>query len=79
MSAPPNVVIVGGGFAGIYAAKGLGKAPVNLTVVDKHNHHLFQPMLYQVATAGLSESDIASPIRLVLRREKNTQVLLAEA
>jgi NADH dehydrogenase len=72
------VVIVGAGFAGIYAAKGLGKAPVNVTVVDRHNHHLFQPMLYQVATAGLSESDIASPIRSVLRRQTNTQVLLAE-
>ena len=78
MSTPPNVVIVGAGFAGIYAAKALGKAPVNLTVVDKHNHHLFQPMLYQVATAGLSESDIASPIRSVLRLQTNTQVLLGE-
>ena len=71
-------MIVGAGFAGIYAAKALGKAPVNLTVVDKHNHHLFQPMLYQVATAGLSESDIASPIRSVLRLQTNTQVLLGE-
>jgi len=78
VSTPPNVVIVGAGFAGIYAAKALGKAPVNLTVVDKHNHHLFQPMLYQVATAGLSESDIASPIRSVLRLQTNTQVLLGE-
>lgn len=78
MSTPPNVVIVGAGFAGIYAAKDLGKAAVNVTVVDKHNHHLFQPMLYQVATAGLSESDIASPIRSVLRRQTNTQVLLGE-
>ena len=78
MSTPPHVVIVGAGFAGIYAAKGLGKAPVNITVVDKHNHHLFQPMLYQVATAGLSESDIASPIRSVLRHQANTQVLLGE-
>jgi NADH dehydrogenase len=71
-------VIVGAGFAGLYAAKGLGRAPVRLTVVDRHNHHLFQPMLYQVATAGLSESDIASPIRSVLRRQTNTQVLLGE-
>jgi len=78
VSTPPHVVIVGAGFAGIYAAKGLGKAPVNITVVDKHNHHLFQPMLYQVATAGLSESDIASPIRSVLRHQANTQVLLGE-
>ena len=58
--------------------KGLARAPVRMTVVDRHNHHLFQPMLYQVATAGLSESDIASPIRSVLRRQINTQVLLAE-
>jgi NADH:ubiquinone reductase (H+-translocating) len=72
------VVIVGAGFAGIYAAKNLGNAPVKITVVDKHNHHLFQPMLYQVATAGLSESDIASPIRSVLRHQANTQVLLGE-
>jgi len=78
VSTPPNVVIVGAGFAGIYAAKDLGKAAVNVTVVDKHNHHLFQPMLYQVATAGLSESDIASPIRSVLRRQTNTQVLLGD-
>ena len=78
MTTPPNVVIVGAGFAGIYAAKSLGKAPVKITVVDKHNHHLFQPMLYQVATAGLSESDIASPIRSVLRHQANTQVLLGE-
>jgi NADH dehydrogenase len=78
VTTPPNVVIVGAGFAGIYAAKSLGKAPVKITVVDKHNHHLFQPMLYQVATAGLSESDIASPIRSVLRHQANTQVLLGE-
>jgi NADH dehydrogenase len=69
VTTPPSVVIVGAGFAGIYAAKGLGKAPVSITVVDKHNHHLFQPMLYQVATAGLSESDIASPICSVLRQQ----------
>jgi NADH dehydrogenase len=72
-------VILGGGFAGLYAAKALGDAPVRLTVVDRRNHHLFQPMLYQVATAALDPSDIASPIRSVLRRKKNTEVLLAEA
>ncbi|MET0852697.1 MAG: FAD-dependent oxidoreductase, partial [Candidatus Rokuibacteriota bacterium] len=75
----PHVVILGGGFAGLYAAKGLGGAPVRVTVVDRRNHHLFQPMLYQVATAALNPSDIASPIRSVLRRQKNTEVLLAEA
>ncbi|HEU4525459.1 MAG TPA: NAD(P)/FAD-dependent oxidoreductase [Gemmatimonadales bacterium] len=75
----PHVVILGGGFAGLYAAKGLGDAPVRVTVVDRRNHHLFQPMLYQVATAALNPSDIASPIRSVLRRQKNTEVLLAEA
>jgi NADH dehydrogenase len=73
------VVILGGGFAGLYAAKRLGDAPVRVTVVDRRNHHLFQPMLYQVATAALDPSDIASPIRSVLRRKKNTEVLLAEA
>jgi NADH dehydrogenase len=75
----PHVVILGGGFAGLYAAKGLAHAPVCVTVVDRRNHHLFQPMLYQVATAALNPSDIASPIRSVLRRQKNTEVLLAEA
>jgi NADH dehydrogenase len=74
----PHVVIVGGGFAGLYAAKGLAGAAVRVTVVDRQNHHLFQPMLYQVATAGLSESDIASPIRSVLRRQQNTTVLMGE-
>ena len=75
----PHVVILGGGFAGLYAAKGLADAPVRVTVVDRRNHHLFQPMLYQVATAALNPSDIASPIRSVLRQQKNTEVLLAEA
>jgi NADH dehydrogenase len=74
----PHVVILGAGFAGLYAAKGLRNAPVHVTVVDRKNHHLFQPMLYQVATAALSPSDIASPIRSVLRRQQNTEVLLAE-
>ena len=75
----PQVVILGGGFAGLYAAKALRDAPVCVTVVDRRNHHLFQPMLYQVATAGLNPSDIASPIRSILRRSRNTEVLLAEA
>ena len=75
----PHVVILGGGFAGLYVARGLATAPVRITVVDRRNHHLFQPMLYQVATAGLNPSDIASPIRSLLRQQKNTEVLLAEA
>jgi NADH dehydrogenase len=74
----PKVVILGAGFAGLYAAKGLRRAPAQVTVVDRKNHHLFQPMLYQVATAALSPSDIASPIRSVLRRQQNTEVLLGE-
>jgi NADH dehydrogenase len=74
----PHVLILGGGFAGLYAAKHLRDAPVRVTVVDRRNHHLFQPMLYQVATAGLNPSDIASPIRSILRSSKNTEVLLAE-
>lgn len=74
----PHVVIVGAGFAGIYAAKALRRAPVRVTVVDRRNHHLFQPMLYQVATAALAPSDIASPIRSILRRQTNTEVILAE-
>ena len=74
----PHVLILGGGFAGLYAARDLHNAPVRVTVVDRRNHHLFQPMLYQVATAGLNPSDIASPIRSILRASKNTEVLLAE-
>jgi NADH:ubiquinone reductase (H+-translocating) len=75
---PPHVLIVGAGFGGLYAAKSLKNAPVRVTVVDRRNHHLFQPMLYQVATAALNPSDIASPIRSILRDAKNTEVLLAE-
>lgn len=74
----PHVVIIGGGFGGLYAAKVLGRAPVTVTVVDKRNFHLFQPLLYQVATGGLSPGDIASPLRAVLNRNKNTWVLTAE-
>jgi NADH dehydrogenase len=78
-SAMPHVVILGGGFGGLYAAKGLAKAPVRVTLIDRRNHHVFQPLLYQVATAALSEGDIAAPIRHVLRAQANTTVLLAEA
>jgi NADH dehydrogenase len=75
----PHVVIVGGGFGGLYAARALRKARVRLTLLDRRNHHLFQPLLYQVATAALNPSDIAVPIRSILRRQKNATVLLAEA
>ncbi|MEP6916310.1 MAG: NAD(P)/FAD-dependent oxidoreductase [Acidobacteriota bacterium] len=74
----PHVVIVGGGFGGLYAAKALAGAPLRVTVVDRRNHHVFQPLLYQVATAALSPGDIASPIRWILRRQANVEVLLAE-
>ena len=74
----PRVVIVGGGFGGLYAARGLAKAPVTVTVVDKHNYHLFRPMLYQVATGLLSSDEVAAPIRSILRRQKNVTVLMAE-
>jgi len=74
----PRVVIIGAGFAGLTAAKALAKAPVDLVVIDQHNYHLFQPLLYQVATAGLSPADIASPIRQILSRQSNTTVMLAK-
>jgi NADH dehydrogenase len=73
------VVIVGGGFGGLDAARALDHAPVQVTLLDRHNYHLFQPLLYQVATAALSPGDVASPIRWILRRQKNVRVLLAQA
>jgi NADH dehydrogenase len=73
-----RVAIVGGGFGGLTAARALAGAPVQVTLFDRRNHHVFQPLLYQVATAGLSPGDIASPIRWVLRRQRNVRVLLAE-
>ncbi len=74
-----HVVIIGGGFGGLYAAKALRRAPVQVTLIDKRNFHLFQPLLYQVATGGISPGDIASPLRAVLQRQKNTRVIAAEA
>ena len=74
----PRVVIVGAGFGGLQAARALGNAPVRVTVIDRQNHHLFQPLLYWVATAGLSPADISSPIRGILRKQKNAEVLMAE-
>jgi NADH:quinone reductase (non-electrogenic) len=73
----PSVVVVGAGFAGLAAARALAGAPVRVTVVDRRNHHLFQPLLYQVATAALNPADIAQPIRRVLRRQRNAEVVLA--
>lgn len=72
------MVIVGGGFAGLYAAKELGRAPVRVTLIDKRNFHLFQPLLYQVATGSLSPGEIAAPLRATLRDQRNTQVLMEE-
>jgi NADH:ubiquinone reductase (H+-translocating) len=73
-----QVVIVGAGFGGLYATKALADAPVDITLLDRKNHHTFQPLLYQVATAGLNPADIATPIRSILRRQKNVEVLLAD-
>ncbi len=72
----PHVIIVGGGFAGLHAAKALKNSPVRITLVDRRNHHLFQPLLYQVASAGLSPAQIAAPIRHILNKQKNVEVLL---
>lgn len=75
----PHIVIIGGGFGGLDAARAFRGAPVRVTVLDRHNYHLFQPLLYQVATASLSPADVASPIRWILRRQQNVEVLLAHA
>lgn len=74
----PRVVIIGGGFGGLNAAKTLHRAPVDVLLIDRRNHHVFQPLLYQVATAGLSPGDIASPIRWILRNQRNVEVWLGE-
>ena len=78
MTQQPHIVIVGAGFGGLRAARALKHADVRITVIDRRNYHLFQPLLYEVATAGLSPNDIAYPIRAVLRRQKNSRVFLAE-
>src|SRR5436305_7877065 len=74
----PRVVIVGGGFGGLYAARGLADAPVSVTLIDKRNYHLFRPMLYQVATGLLSADEISGPLRSILSRQENIDVLLDE-
>ena len=78
VSERPRVVIVGGGFGGLTAARAFRRSDVDVTVIDENNHHTFQPLLYQVATATLNPSDITAPIRHVLRYQKNASVLLAE-
>ncbi|MUV13308.1 NAD(P)/FAD-dependent oxidoreductase [Noviluteimonas gilva] len=79
MADVPHVVVVGGGFAGLWATRALASAPVRITLLDRGNHHLFQPLLYQVATAGLSAPDIAAPLRHILRGQPNVTVLMGEA
>lgn len=74
----PRVVVIGGGFAGLWATRALAKVPVDVTLLDRANHHLFQPLLYQVATAGLSAGDIAAPLRNILRRQRNVETRMAE-
>ena len=78
MAARPHVVIIGGGFGGLSAAKALRNAPVRVTLIDRRNFHLFQPLLYQVATGALSPANIASPLRALLKRQRNAEVLLDE-
>jgi len=73
----PRVVIVGCGFGGLFAARALKHAPVDVLLIDRNNYHLFQPLLYQVASAALAPADIAQPIRLILRSQKNALVMLA--
>ena len=75
---PPKVVIVGAGFGGLFAAKALSRVSADVVLIDRHNYHLFQPLLYQVATAGLAPSDIAWPIRSILTRQRNVSVLLGD-
>src|SRR5688500_1618475 len=74
----PRIVIVGAGFGGIAVAQGLRRQPVGITLIDRQNHHLFQPLLYQVATAGLSPAEIAWPVRQLMRRQLNAHVLMGE-
>src|SRR5579871_5597946 len=78
MDSRHRVVIVGGGFGGLYAAQALGKADVQVTLIDRRNYHLFQPLLYQVATGGLSPANIAAPLRDVFRKQANAEVLMGE-
>src|SRR6202051_3209284 len=78
MSRRPSVIIVGGGFGGLSAAQALKSAPVDVTLIDRNNYHLFQPLSYQVATGALSPEDIAEPLRKIFRRAANVRVLMGE-
>src|SRR5215467_8931131 len=78
MSQRAKVIIIGGGFGGLRAARALKSAPVDVTLIDRRNYHLFQPLLYQVATGSLSPGQIAAPIRSVLSRQENTRVLMGD-
>src|SRR5690606_9818149 len=78
-AAPPHIVVVGGGFGGLYFTRALRRANVRITLIDRQNFHLFQPLLYQVATASLSPGDVAQPIRTILRHQRNVEVWLGEA
>src|SRR5688572_10362548 len=73
-----KVIVIGGGFAGLWAVRRLRHAPVDITLIDRKNHHLFQPLLYQVATAGLAAPSIAAPLRHILRKQRNVSVLMGE-
>src|SRR5579862_4344089 len=77
-SEKPRIAIIGAGFGGLEAARLLAKLPVQITVIDRKNHHTFQPLLYQVATAGISPAEIAAPVRWILRGRKNVEVLMGE-
>src|SRR5687767_2540297 len=79
MTMRPRVVIIGGGFGGLWAARALGKKPVDVTLIDRKNHHVFQPLLYQVASAVLSAGELGQPIRRILPRYKNIEVIRGEA
>src|SRR5690606_20502960 len=74
----PRIVIIGGGFAGLWAVRALARAPADIVLIDRHNHHTFQPLLYQVATAGLAAPSIAAPLRHILRKQANVTVQLGE-
>src|SRR3954466_12462512 len=78
MSAKSKVIIIGGGFGGLFAAQALKSAPVDVTLIDRRNYHLFQPLLYQVATGSLSPGEVAAPLRGILGRQRNTRVLLGQ-
>ncbi|MCX6047307.1 MAG: FAD-dependent oxidoreductase [Chloroflexi bacterium] len=78
MSNQPHIIVIGGGFGGLNVVKALQDAPVQITLIDRHNYHLFRPLLYQVAMAGLSPADIASPLRVIFKRHQNVRTILGD-